>query len=118
MQSGFYDINKLSIKDLRRFYKDVLKLSYLVQCQSKYVEHEWRGMSQKYNISEFMAMVSKKNHNTCVDRSIQHHNVDSQVGEIGFKLHSGLTKDWHQINFFVSLYHLKNIVAKYELTMS
>lgn len=126
--TGFYDIKKLDTKTLKKFYKDALMLSFSVRCQSKYVEHQYRGESKKYSISDFFKMVSVKNHNICIDRSIQHRFLkedgtiqimpDCEVGEIAFKLNYTFDKDWHQINFHISLENLKQLTEKYGLVMN
>jgi len=130
MITGFYRLEHLDTKTLKKFYKDVLMMSYLVLLESKYTDKHpsRRGSDNKYTISDFLRMVSSKNHNTCVDRSIQHRftNSDGSIeimpdcdkGEIGFKLHMGLDKEWHQISFYVTLDNLKMLTEKYNLIMS
>lgn len=129
MLTGFYNINTVQTNQLRRFFKDALMLSNFVIIESKYTEgNKWRGRDDKYTISDYMKMVSKLNHNTCVDRSIQHYikDPDGNVkimpgcdkGEVGFKLHERYDKEWHQISFEMSLPNLKKLTENYGLEMN
>jgi hypothetical protein len=130
MLSGFYKLDHLNTKALKKFYKDVLMLSYFVILESKYTETHptRRGIDTKYTIADFMKMVSTKNHNVCVDRSIQGTFIrsdgstqlmtDSDKGEIGFRLSLDFDRHWHQITFYVTLKNLKILTEKYELQMS
>lgn len=119
MKTGFYNIQKLTTSQLRKFYKRAMMLSYEIRCESKYTEHNrWRGYSRKYSIEDFLKMVSIKNHNVCIDRSIQHPDIeDTKHGDIGFKLHSGYDEDWHQISFYLSLSNLEKLVTEFGLEM-
>lgn len=115
MKSGFYNLKELSLEQLRALYKEVLANAHLVECESKYVEHKWRGKSLKYSIEDFLERIDKGNHNVFIDRSVQHDT--EQEGEVGFKLNPKYDKNWHQITFKLSLERLRAIADSFQLVM-
>ena len=118
METGFYNISKLPLRQLKNLYKEVLGLSYLVICESKYTDRNesYRGIDDKYSINDFMSKIDKKNHNVFIDRSIQHvGNKDMQKGEIGFCLSLKYDPEWYQITFNITLDNLKMLIAKYKI---
>lgn len=113
MKTGFYDLKKLSLSQLKHFYKDAIMLSYDTHVDKLDCKESWRRQrTNEKSIQEMIEMVDKSNHNTCVDRSVQHDIL--KEGEICY---STFTDPSYFLYIFLTLENLKILVEKYKLEM-
>jgi hypothetical protein len=115
MKTGFYNINKLSTVDLKKFFKEAIMLSYdthidILDCDISYSR-------QRDNTKTIQEMIDDSNssyHNICIDRSIQYKK--SNYGEIGYVKISGNPQ--YFLYIYVSLDNLEKLTKKYNLIMN
>ena len=113
MKTGFYDLKSFSKSRLRKFYKDAILLSYDTHIDKLDCNTSWRRQrSNEKSIQDMLNMVSKSNHNTCVDRSVQHELSDN--GEICYSTYSDPS---YFLYIFLTIENLENLTDKYKLQM-
>jgi hypothetical protein len=114
MGTGFYKLSKLDETQLRSFFKDAIFLSYNTHIDildiNKSISRE-RCVTK--TIQDMLNGVSIRNHNVCIDRSIQYEN--EKYGEIGY---STLKSPDYFLYIFVGLDNLRELIKKYDLEES
>ena len=113
MKTGFYSLSMLSLKELKSFFKEAIMLSYNTHIDVLDCRTSWRRQEcTSKTIKDMLKEVSTSNHNTCINRSIQHEN--SYYGEIGYCTMG--SKIEYFLYIFVSLENLEKLIMKYKLT--
>jgi hypothetical protein len=113
MTNRFYNIEKLSTKELKRFFKDAVMLSYDTHIDKLDCDISWlRQTTNEKTIKGMIDNCSKSYHNTCIDRSL--HSRNESHGEIGY---TTITQKAYYLYIFVTLENLKALTDKYKLTL-
>jgi hypothetical protein len=112
MRTGFYDLSKLTKNQLKKFYKDAILLSYdshvdILDCSISWTR---QGCKDK-TLQDMLDIVSTLNHNTCIDRTIQHSYSDT-VGEVGF---CTLKHPDYFLYCFLDRENFNKLIFKYDL---
>lgn len=111
MKTGFYNIGKLTDKQLKKFFSDAVMLSYNTHIDVLDCEKSWtRQRCNEKTIKEMIDGCRAKFHNVCIDRSIQHET--ELYGEIGY---CTLASPNYFLYVFVTLDNLKELITKYNL---
>lgn len=88
MNSGFYDLSKLSSKQLKAFFTRAVMLSYDTHIDILDCKTSWqRQRTDTKTIGDMINDCSPKYHNVCINRSIQ--NPTDKTGEVGYTIISG-----------------------------
>lgn len=109
--TGFYELNKLTNKELKQFFTDAILLSYKVYIETINDSRIRTGTRDK-TIQEMLDTVSTDNNNVCINRAIQLDTCD--YGEIGY---STITNEDYLLYIYVTLDNLKILTDKYNLIM-
>lgn len=110
MRTGFYNIGKLGIEELKSFFIDAVMLSYNSHVEKLDCAVSFgRQHTDEKSIKEMIDSCNPAFHNVCIDRSIQHN--EEQYGEIGYNNLS----DKYFLYIFISLPNLKILIDKYNL---
>lgn len=84
MWNGFYSLKKLNDSQLLEFFERALELSYHYRIDIKDDSYS-RTACTTLTLEHMKSIISSKNHNVCIDRTIQHSgNYHIDEGEVGF----------------------------------
>ena len=111
--TGFYNLKKLNLEQLKAFFKDAVALAYDTKVQILDCNISWgRQNTNDKSVQEMLGDVSLKHHNTCINRKIQHDMLD--YGEVCYTTHKHPT---YFLYCFLTLDNLKILTDKYSLVM-
>jgi hypothetical protein len=112
--TGFYSLKNLSDTELKSFFTDAVMLSYNTYIDKLDANESWRRQnSNDKTIQEMIDNASVKNHNVCVDRSIQYDKT--LYGEVGYSTLIDVPD--YLLYCLLTLDNLKILTEKYNLIM-
>ena len=111
--TGFYNLKKLNLEQLRAFFTDAVELSYDSHVEKLDCNVSWRRQdTDDKSVQEMLDDVSLTHHNVCVNRKIQHDMID--YGEVGYRKYGCVD---YFLYCFLTLDNLKVLTDKYSLIM-
>ena len=112
--TGFYNLKKLNLEQLRAFFTDAVALAYDTKVQILDCNKSWRRQdTNEKSVQDMLDGVSLTHHNVCINRNIQPYNR-SNYGEVGY---CTLGDPDYFLYCFLSLDNLKVLTDKYSLIM-
>ena len=111
--TGFYNLKKLNLEQLRAFFTDAVALSYDSHVEKLDCNISWRRQNtDEKSVQDMLDDVSLTHHNVCVNRKIQHDIID--YGEVCYRTSEKID---YFLYCFLTLDNLKVLTDKYSLIM-
>lgn len=108
--TGFYNLKKLNLEQLKSFFTDAVALSYDSHVEK--LERIYREKTDDRSVKQMLKDVSLTNYNVCINRNIQYDTI--KYGEVGYRKYGCVD---YFLYCFLTLDNLKILTDKYNLKM-